>query len=426
LINLRDNLNNIKNRAMINEQRLNRDKKAVFKDMLKKRWVKILLIALAFFLVIGGLVSWKAGSLLNRISTNGNFLGSIGHMVPGVGNQLQGEKEGRVNIMLLGMRGADDPAGGNLADSIMVVSLKTDPKDSKISMISIPRDLYVQDIQNNGKSKLNAIYAQGYAKGGSAQALKDMEQKLSEISGITINYGMMINHQGFKDLITALGGVSVTLDKPFEETSQFNQLGVCDGIVFTKPSGQFENKIVGVHHVTLANGQTKVVKVKKPLYPLCYNTNPECGGDFKLQAGTQTLNADQALCFARSRDNTSDFDRAKRQQIILQQIKAKALSIGTLTDFNKVNGMINALGNNVATDLQGWEMKRFFDLEQGMKTPPIIQRVLENTEEGLLYNPEQTPETGYILLPIGDNYDKIHALFQNIFTAPAQSDIKPK
>jgi len=387
----------------------------------KKKWLTIVLAVVAVFVVVGGVALWKAGWLLSKISTNGNLLGSLGHMVPGVQNQLQGEKDGRVNVMLLGMRGADDPAGGNLADSIMVVSLNL--KDNKISMISIPRDLYVQDIQNDGKSKINAIYAQGFAKGGSAQALKDMEQKLTEISGVPINYGIMINHQGFKDLITALGGVQVTLDKPFEENAQFNQMGICDGTTFTKFSGQYENKFLKAHHITLPNGTRKLVGVKIPMYKLCYNTNPECQGDFKLPAGTQTLNAEQALCFARSRDNSSDFDRAKRQQMIIQQIKATALSAGTLTDFNKVNAMVNALGNNVATDLQGWEIKRLYDLEQGMKTPPIIQRVLENSEEGLLYNPPETPEAGYILAPIGDTYDKIHDLFQNVFTMQSQSDI---
>lgn len=386
-----------------------------------KKWLKILLIILAIFLVIGAIVFWKAGSLLNKISTNGNILGSIARVMPGIEDQLTGEKEGRVNLLLLGMRGENDPAGGNLADSIMVASLKLDEKDPKISLISIPRDLYVKDIQNDGQSKINAIYAQGFAKGGSSQALKDMEQKVSEISGVPVSYAIMINHQGFKDLITALGGVEVTLKQPFEENAQFNQEHVCDSF-FTKPTGKYENKTVKYFSKVSRIYKTRVVES----YPLC--TAPiealECGGTFKLPAGTQTLNADQALCFARARDNSSDFDRAKRQQMVIQKIKAKALSMGTLTDFNKVNGMINALGNNVATDLQGWEIKRLYDLEQNMKNPPVIQRVLENSEEGLLYTPEQTKETGYILLPRGDNYDRIKELFANIFTMSSQSDIE--
>ena len=134
----------------------------------------------------------------------------------------------------------------------------------------------------------------------------------------------------------------------------------------------------------------------------------------------------QALCFSRSRDTTSDFERAKRQQIILQKIEEKATSLGTLSDFSKVNGMLNALGNNVRSDMQAWEMKRLYDLYSAMKSPQKTQRVLEDSEEGMLYAPAQNQETGYILLPRGDNYDRIHQLFQNIFTMPAQSDIAPK
>jgi hypothetical protein len=52
--------------------------------------------------------------------------------------------------------------------------------------------------------------------------------------------------------------------------------------------------------------------------------------------------------------------------------------------------------------------------------------VLENSEEGFLYAPQETPERGYTLQPIGDNYDKIHDMFKNIFTIPAQTDINPK
>ncbi|NTV41206.1 MAG: LCP family protein [Candidatus Moranbacteria bacterium] len=405
---------------MEKERKFKGDSKGGFAGIVKKRWVKILLIIVAIFVFVGGLVSWRAGSLLNKISSNGNILGTLGHMVPGLNEALEGEEQGRINILLLGMRGADDPAGGNLADSIMVVSVF--PKENKASMVSIPRDFYVQDIQQDSKSKINAVYAQGEAK-SKGQGLEDMEKKVSEISGLSIKYGIVINHQGFKDLINALGGLEITLDEPFSETVQFNQEGVCDGIVFTVPTGKWQNKIFK-HHETNAAGVSVEVKVKKPVYPLCLNKNPECGGNFKLPAGTQTINGDQALCLARSRNQSSDFERAKRQQMIIQKIKAKAFSVGTLTDLGKINGMIDALGNNVSTDLQGWEIKRLYEIEQNLKDPQIFQRVLENSEEGLLYAPEPTKESGYILLPIGDNYEKIQNLFKNILTISKQSDIK--
>jgi hypothetical protein len=77
-------------------------------------------------------------------------------------------------------------------------------------------------------------------------------------------------------------------------------------------------------------------------------------------------------------------------------------------------------------DMQLWEMRRFVDLYKGMSNPEVFQRVLENTEEGYLYSPEVSNGAGYILLPRGNNYDRIHEMFRNIFTMPPQSDIKPK
>ncbi|MDD5464472.1 MAG: LCP family protein, partial [Candidatus Moranbacteria bacterium] len=271
------------------------------------------------------------------------------------------------------------------------------------------------------RSKINAVYAYGEEKrkGG---GMEDMKTVVSEIVGQPIGYALAINFKGFTDLVNAIDGVEVDLKQPFEENMQFNEERACDSYVFTKPTGNFENKTTKYYSETSRTYKTRIIKS----YPLCTNPNVECGGDFKLPAGKQTLNGEQALCYARSRKTSSDFERAKRQQLVIQKIKEKALSLGTLTDFNKVNGIIDSLGNNVRTDMQAWEMKRLYEIERGMENPQMAQRVLENSQEGLLYNPEQRPETGYILLPIGDNYDKIREVFKNIFTIPAQSDIEPK
>ena len=77
--------------------------------------------------------------------------------------------------------------------------------------------------------------------------------------------------------------------------------------------------------------------------------------------------------------------------------------------------------------MQLWEMRRLFDLYNGMKNPQIFQRVLEDSKEGLLYAPDPTPETGYILLPRGENYDQIRQLFGQVFDySHGQTDIKPR
>ena len=211
-------------------------------------------------------------------------------------------------------------------------------------------------------------------------------------------------------MIDAVGGITVHLDQSFTEGVQFHIPQVCDPYVYTIPTNpaQYENKF----KTSSITGQ----KVLTKSYLMCYNKDEECGGTFQLSAGDNTLDGAKALCYARSRDATSDFDRAKRQQEVIKLVKAKALSLGLLSDYSKINGIMNSLGDNVRTDMEGWELKRLYDLYQKIGvSAPLTQKVLDTTEEGLLYHPENSaPEAGYILLPIGENYDKIHALFSSL------------
>lgn len=384
----------------------------------RRRFWRILAFFGALALIAGVVFALKTGLTLDKISGgNANIFKSIVKAIPGVEKTLQGETEGRINILLLGMRGEGVEGGGFLADTIMVLSIHPKNGDgdvSKASLISIPRDLYVKVPGREEHRKINAVYALGEERSHGGGGMEDMRAVISEITGLTIPYSATINFQGFKDLVNAVGGITVHLEQPFEEGLQFRGLEKrCDGIKFTVPSGNYEEK-----RIRRKNG-TYYANPKR--YPLCFErmtpaavAELECGGNFKLPAGDVVLDGDKALCYARARYASSDFDRARRQQEVIKLIKAKALSIGTLTDFGKINDMLDSLGKNVSTNLEAWEMKRFLDLYQKAgDAGNINQKVLENSEEGLLYNPPQTKETGYILLPMGDNYDRIRELFKN-------------
>lgn len=380
----------------------------------KKRIIRISLFVLALLVIAGGAFAIKTGLVLNKITQGeANIFKSLVKSLPGVSKTLEGEKEGRINIMLLGMRGENVPGGGLLADTIMVLSIQPKSEEHpevKASLISIPRDLYVTVPGRNEQRKINAVYALGEERDHNGGGIEDMQKIVSEVTGQKIAYTAVINFQGFKDLINALGGISVTLDQPFQEGMQFRGLEQrCDGVAFTVPSGNYEEK-----RIQRKNG-TYYANPKR--YPLCFAKimpdTLECGGNFALPAGVNQLDGDKALCYARARYTSNDFDRARRQQQVIQSAKDKALSLGTLTDFSKVNGILDSLGNNATTNLEAWEIKRFFDLYQGLGDVKLNQKVLENSEEGLLYHPPDTPEAGYILLPIGDNYNRIHELFRD-------------
>lgn len=381
----------------------------------KKKHHRVLwtvLVVIGLLLIGGAVFAWKTGALLNTISGgNAKIFKSVMKSLPGVEDKLQGEDAGKINVLLLGMRGENVPGGGLLADTIMVLSIhpkQNDQDTTRASLVSIPRDFYVKVPNQDWQAKINAVYAEGEKREHGKGGMDDMRQIVGEITGMEIPYAVTINFQGFKDLVNALGGVKVTLEQPFEEGLQFREPHVCDPYVFTIPTRppQYEHK-----YYTRKDGSRYIAKS----YLLCYNPNLECGGAFKLSAGENLLDGDKALCYSRSRVTSNDFERAKRQQQVIEAMKNQALSAGTLTDYGKITALVDALGNNVRTNFEAWEMKRLFELYQkvGGAEAPVTHRVLDTTDEGLLYHPENSaPEAGYILLPRGDNYDRIRELFR--------------
>ena len=390
------------------------------KKFWKKRWFKIAAPIVLILLVVGIASAWKTNSFLNKISSGG-LLAAMVHSLPGANNTLKGQTAGRINMVVMGMRGADDPNGGTLADSIEVVSIE--PQANKISMISVPRDLYVDNPATGNQTKLNAVYAYGEQK-GKGQGIKYMEQAIQTITGQPIQYGVVVNYTAFQKIIDTIGGVQITLDKPFEESVQFDQPHPCDSF-FSVPTGQTQTKTKKFYSKETGMYKTRVVAS----YPMC--TAPqdtlECGGDFKLSAGTQTLSSAQALCYVRSRETSNDFARAARQQQVAQGIKDKLLTVGTLANFSKVNGIIDSLGDNVKTDMESWEIQSFYNLYSQMKGYTMYTRVIDASNDpnvGLVVGKNGTP-AGDILLPKTGNYDQFKALFTNIFTMGPQEKENP-
>lgn len=378
---------------------------------------KVVLAIAAVILLVGGIVFWKAESFIQRISFGGgSIFEDVFKSLPGIESKLKGEGEGRVNIALLGMRGEEVAGGGLLADTIMVLSIHPSSGESdqaRASLVSVPRDLQVTVPDTSDKQKINAVHFYGEQK-GKGMGMEYMKRILSDVTGVPIHYAVTIDFKGFTDLVDALGGITVQLEQPFLEGLQFHEPQVCDPYTYTVPAYDPVTKLQLTQDKWYVRKDGTKYLAKS--YPLCYNKDEECGGVFKLPVGDNVLDGENALCYARARYGSSDFERAKRQQQVIQRIKDKALSTGTLTDFEKINSLLDSLGDNVRTDMEGWEMKRMFELYQKIGAgAPLTQKVLDTTEEGLLYHPENAdPAVGYILLPRGDNYDRIHSLFQSL------------
>ncbi|MDD5693284.1 MAG: LCP family protein [Patescibacteria group bacterium] len=274
--------------------------------------------------------------------------------------QLKGESSGRVNILILGV-GDDGHAGATLSDTIMVMSY--DVKSKNVAMLSIPRDLYVKISDNCGYAKINYAHACGEEKNkGSGPELA--EKTVSNILDIPIHYYIRADFTGFKKMIDAVGGVDIYVDKDLYD----------------------------------------------PLYP---------DGTFYITQGQHHMDGTTALKYARSRETTSDFDRAKRQQQVLSALKDKILSSQTLFNPKKMADIIGIIGEHVKTDFRTDEFQRVLELAKQVDTKRIINKVFDNGADGLLINGAGiTPlSAGSTLIPKAGlgNYSELRAAAKNIF-----------
>ncbi len=372
---------------------------------------KLFIVAAAIVVVALGVITWKAVVVAGKVSTDANILGSLAQSLPTRSERLlSGEAEGRINIVLLGMRGRGDNHGGLLTDTIMVVSYL--PERNAATMVSIPRDLAI----NAAGERINKVYFNALQSGDDAAALAAVKRVLGEVTGQEIHYAVRINFAGFAQIVDAVGGVPIERETPFVEAVQFHEKRVCNpaaGFSVPVTTGTLDDRFD-----VKRNEKGKIVAK----YPLCYNKNAECGGVFRVPAGKTVLDGERALCYVRARYSSNDFDRARRQQEVIAALQKKLFSVGTLADFDKVNALITALGDNIQTDMQLWEMQRFFSFYKKHGFPTIIAHgVLSDAPDGLLYKPAGAGENGtaYILRPRGDSYEKIHEYFRTIIEAPA-------
>ncbi len=121
------------------------------------------------------------------------------------GDTLSGS--GSNNYLLLGVdeRGDLKEFKGR-TDTIMI--LHNSGFGKKDVLISIPRDTKV-DLEGQGAAKINAAYVYGG---------EDMlKEEIYQLTGIEIDKTMLINFEGFKKVIDALGGVTITVDEPMND-----------------------------------------------------------------------------------------------------------------------------------------------------------------------------------------------------------------
>jgi hypothetical protein len=110
------------------------------------------------------------------------------------------------------------------------------------------------------------------------------------------------------------------------------------------------------------------------------------------------MNGEQALEYARSRETTSDFDRSRRQQLIILAVRQRAFSLNAIP---KLFAVMGALKDNVRTNLKVEDMRQLSDLAGGIKEADI-HRVSIDTSNFLRSG--YSNDRQYILKPLDPSY----------------------
>jgi anionic cell wall polymer biosynthesis LytR-Cps2A-Psr (LCP) family protein len=269
---------------------------------------------------------------------------------------LKQDANGRSNILILGTS-QDDPGheAGYLTDSIMVMSV--DQKNKNAYMVSIPRDLevqYGQSCLSGNRGKINVYFS--CVGGGTDDVEADRTALTKEagfiggILGMDIQYGVNVNYTVMRELVSAVGGITVTIES-------------------RDPRGQMDSNFDWKCGV----GDRKVSRAE--VLRRC----PPSGHYIDYANGPVNLDAEHALYLAQARGDSaptygfeqSNFDREKNQQKIVKAIREKATSAGVLADFGKVSNILDALGNNLRTTFETAEFRTLVALAKDIKDKDI-------------------------------------------------------
>lgn len=343
---------------------LNIDPPTASPDIQKSRFKRPGFYILTAVIIAISYFGIRLGSAHNTIVVDNNsWFGSVGRLLFGSKeesetdpNPIPSPEPDRFDVLILGIRGAGETEiaeeGGLLADTILVASI--DKKTKKAALVSIPRDFYI-DLAGV-KGKINQIYERGLER---KQGLELAKQIVSRVSGVYIDKAVVFDFNAFQHIVDTMGGIDIYLAKPFREATQW-------------------------------------------------------GYEFSLPAGNNHLGGEQALYYVRSRFSTSDFDRARRQQEVIVAIKNKAAQTSYLSNPVKITNLLSELKGDIRTDFQIWDIKDVLDLAKTFSPKSSIKTYVL-TYENLLYE-SKTPKGEYILLPKGDDYSELRALFLNILT----------
>lgn len=273
------------------------------------------------------------------------------------------------NILLIGTAVGGASTNNGLTDTLMILSINHDTED--VALVSIPRDLHVY-APGLGRMKVNQAYYLGEYRDPERTGFEVLRETITYNLGLTIDHHVLINFDGFRDLIDALGGILLTVDCVIQDW------------ILSDPE-----------------------------------LDPQLEENYELHTlhtGLHWLDGHQALWYVRSRRTSSDLDRNRRQQDMLRAIWHRLQDGGLLDNAPQ---LWETFTNYVVTDLTLGDVMGLLPLALSLDTADVHYYTFRLRHEVENAYADYAPYR-YVLEP---NREAVASLMQQVLAPPTRNQV---
>lgn len=276
-----------------------------------------------------------------------------------------------VNIVLLGSDEEITNDNTIRTDTMIVVSINRET--GTVNMLSLPRDLFVY-VPGLGMRRLNVAFGWGDAVGWTAGGFGLLRDTLIYNLGINIHYYAKVNITEFEQIVDMLGGVEIAVDCAYQD---WYPIAPIEELDLTRP-------------------------IEENYYLRT------------LDVGYYRLDGFDAQWYARSRKNSSDFDRGRRQQKLVRAIFRQALNEGRVAD---VPSLWNEGMEIVETNLSRTDVISLLPIAVNLSSSDIESFTLIPTYHTTSWT---SPDGSNVQLPV---YETMIPLLEDFYSPPSENQI---
>lgn len=267
--------------------------------------------------------------------------------------------------LIVGIPGAGNPAP-DLTDTILLARLSSEPSlQPQLRLVSIPRDLAVVGPSETLR-RINSIYSAAKTAPDERKGLMALSETVKRVTGVAPDHVLRVDLAVFRDVVDLLGGINVEVPESIADP-----------------------------HFPTANSGTET---------------------FRIEAGWRYLDAATAEKYVRTRfGGRGDFDRVRRQQLVVEAIHRKVTALNPLTDLATILKLLSIVKRRTATTFTLDEMRSLLEDSRKLTTANVFVLELASDPAGLLSG--ANVDGAQVLLPrrgttdYTDIRERVHAFF---------------